>query len=62
MFEVTATARAALVLEVAIGGPLARPAVASVIAGATIGNQGRMNAAAADWEPSDADLTELLAC
>ncbi len=40
-------------LEVAIGGLLARPAVASVIAGATTGEQVRANAAAAAWRPED---------
>jgi len=38
---------------VAIGGLLAQPAVASVIAGATTGEQVRANAAAAVWRPED---------
>jgi aryl-alcohol dehydrogenase-like predicted oxidoreductase len=44
-------------LDVAIGGLLARPTVASVIAGATSGEQVRANAAAAAWRPEDS--TEL---
>jgi aryl-alcohol dehydrogenase-like predicted oxidoreductase len=43
----------ASMLEVAIGGLLAQPAVASVIAGATTGEQVRANAAAAAWRPED---------
>lgn len=47
-------------LEVAIGGLAAQPAVASVIAGARTPEQVRANAAAAlAWEPSDADLRGL---
>jgi aryl-alcohol dehydrogenase-like predicted oxidoreductase len=46
-------------LDVAIGVLLARPAVASVIAGATRPDQVRANAAAASWQPSPGDLTEL---
>jgi aryl-alcohol dehydrogenase-like predicted oxidoreductase len=52
------------VLDVAIGGLAARPAVASVIAGATRPEQVRANAAAGDWQPTDADtaaLDEILA-
>jgi aryl-alcohol dehydrogenase-like predicted oxidoreductase len=48
-------------LDLAIGGLLARPAVTSVIAGATTGEQVRANAAAAAWRPDDpADLGRLL--
>jgi aryl-alcohol dehydrogenase-like predicted oxidoreductase len=48
-------------LDVAIGGLLARPAVTSVIAGATTAEQVRANAAAATWRPDDsADLDRLL--
>jgi aryl-alcohol dehydrogenase-like predicted oxidoreductase len=48
-------------LDVAIGGLLARPVVSSVIAGATTGDQVRANAAAAAWRPDDpADLGRLL--
>ncbi len=45
--------------EVAIGALLARPAVASVIAGATKPEQVRANAAAARWTPSEDDLAAL---
>jgi aryl-alcohol dehydrogenase-like predicted oxidoreductase len=48
-------------LEVAVGGLLASPAVTSVIAGATKPEQVRANAEAGAWEPSDADLEELRA-
>jgi aryl-alcohol dehydrogenase-like predicted oxidoreductase len=46
-------------LEVAIGGLLARPVVSSVIAGATKPEQVRGNAAAARWTPSEDDLAAL---
>ena len=52
--------RGASLLEVAIGGLAAVPGVASVIAGATKPDQVRANAAAGAWEPSPADLDELL--
>jgi aryl-alcohol dehydrogenase-like predicted oxidoreductase len=58
-----ATAHGRSLLDVAIGGLAARPAVASVIAGATTPEQVRANAAAGAWEPSAeelADLDELL--
>jgi aryl-alcohol dehydrogenase-like predicted oxidoreductase len=45
--------RSVSTLEVAIGGLLAQPAVSSVIAGATTGEQVRANAAAAAWRPED---------
>jgi aryl-alcohol dehydrogenase-like predicted oxidoreductase len=48
-------------LEVAIGGLLAMPAVTSVIAGATTPGQIRQNAAAGAWEPSPEDVEELRA-
>jgi aryl-alcohol dehydrogenase-like predicted oxidoreductase len=51
----------ASLLDVAIGGLLARPAVASVIAGATKPEQVRANAQAGAWEPTAGELTELLA-
>jgi aryl-alcohol dehydrogenase-like predicted oxidoreductase len=54
-----AHARALSMLDVAIGGLLARPAVASVIAGATTPEQVRTNAAAAQWSPSADDVAEL---
>jgi len=47
-------------LEVAIGGLLAVKPVASVIAGATKAEQVRANAAAGAWEPTRAELNELL--
>jgi aryl-alcohol dehydrogenase-like predicted oxidoreductase len=46
-------------LDVAIAGLAAQPAVASVISGATRGDQVRANAAALRWEPTAADLVEL---
>jgi aryl-alcohol dehydrogenase-like predicted oxidoreductase len=46
-------------LDVAIGGLAAQPAVASVIAGATSADQLRTNAGAGEWEPDDGDLAEL---
>ncbi len=46
-------------LQVAIGGLAAQPAVASVIAGATKPEQVRANAAAGAWEPNADDLAEL---
>jgi aryl-alcohol dehydrogenase-like predicted oxidoreductase len=48
-------------LEAAIGGLLAMPAVTSVIAGATRPEQVRANAAAGEWEPGAADVEELRA-
>jgi aryl-alcohol dehydrogenase-like predicted oxidoreductase len=46
-------------LELAIAALAARPAVASVITGATRAEQIRANAAAAAWQPSAADMTAL---
>jgi aryl-alcohol dehydrogenase-like predicted oxidoreductase len=46
-------------LDVAIGGLAAQPAVSSVIAGATRAEQVRANVAAASWEPDDEDLDVL---
>jgi aryl-alcohol dehydrogenase-like predicted oxidoreductase len=51
--------RGASMTEVAIGALLARPAVSSVIAGATKPAQVHANAAAAGWLPSADDLTAL---
>jgi aryl-alcohol dehydrogenase-like predicted oxidoreductase len=48
-------------LEVAIGGLLAMPAVTSVIAGATKPEQVRANVAAGAWEPSAEDVEALRA-
>jgi len=46
-------------LQVAIGGLAAQPAVASVIAGVTTPEQVRANAAAGLWEPTLEDLAAL---
>jgi len=46
-------------LDVAVGGLAARPAVGSVIAGATRPEQVRANAAAGGWEPSAEDMAAL---
>ncbi|MFL5825870.1 MAG: aldo/keto reductase [Thermoleophilaceae bacterium] len=54
-----AAERGISILDVAIVGLLARPMVASVIAGATKPEQVRANAAALRWQPSDDDLAEL---
>jgi aryl-alcohol dehydrogenase-like predicted oxidoreductase len=54
-----AEARDVSMLDVAIAGLAAQPAVASVISGATSGDQVRTNAAALRWEPTEADLVEL---
>ncbi len=54
-----ADARGVSLVDVAIGALIARPVISSVIAGATKPEQVRENAAAARWEPSDADLAEL---
>lgn len=57
--EEFAKARDITILELAIGGLAAQPAVASVIAGATKPEQIAANAAAGEWVPSAADLEEL---
>jgi aryl-alcohol dehydrogenase-like predicted oxidoreductase len=57
--EKYAEGRNVSVLDVAIAGLAAQPAVASVIAGATRGDQVRTNAAALRWEPTEADVVEL---
>ena len=54
-----AVERGVTLLQVAIGGLLAQPAVSSVIAGATKPEQVRANVEAAEWEPTPADLSEL---
>ena len=46
-------------LDVAIGGLAAQPAVTSVIAGATTPEQVRANVAAGAWVPTDDELAEL---
>jgi aryl-alcohol dehydrogenase-like predicted oxidoreductase len=53
--------RGVSLLEMAIGGLLAMPAVSSVIAGATRPEQVRANVAACRWEPSPEDVAELRA-
>jgi aryl-alcohol dehydrogenase-like predicted oxidoreductase len=58
-FERYAAARELAPLDVAIAGLAAQPAVASVIAGATSGDQVRANAAALRWSPSADELAEL---
>jgi aryl-alcohol dehydrogenase-like predicted oxidoreductase len=58
-FEKYAEARDLAPLEVAVAGLAAQPAVASVISGATSGDQVRANAAALRWQPSEEDLVEL---
>ncbi|MDC5699042.1 aldo/keto reductase [Intrasporangium calvum] len=57
--ESFATGRGLSLLDVAIGGLAAQPAVASVIAGATSPDQVRDNVRAGSWQPSGADLDEL---
>ncbi len=46
-------------VDVAIGALAAKPAVSSVIAGATSPEQVRANAAAGAWVPTDAELADL---
>ncbi len=46
-------------IDVAIGGLAAQPAVGSVIAGATKPEQVRANVGSLRWEPSEGDLAEL---
>jgi Predicted oxidoreductases (related to aryl-alcohol dehydrogenases) len=57
--EAFAKSRGVELIDVAIGGLAAQPAVASVIAGATSSAQVTRNVAAGDWEPSLEDLAEL---
>jgi aryl-alcohol dehydrogenase-like predicted oxidoreductase len=51
--------RGVSLLDVAIGGLAALPAIASVIAGATKPEQVRANVAAGEWEPSPEDVQAL---
>ena len=51
--------RGVTLLQVAIGGLAARPAVASVIAGATRPEQVSANADAGAWTPTSEDLSAL---
>jgi aryl-alcohol dehydrogenase-like predicted oxidoreductase len=57
--EAFAEQRGVTLLDVAIGGLAAQPAVSSVIAGATSAEQVAANVRAAEWEPTIADLGEL---
>jgi aryl-alcohol dehydrogenase-like predicted oxidoreductase len=57
--EAFAADRGITLLDVAIGGLLAHPAVASVISGATKPEQVRSNVAASGWEPTPEDLAAL---
>jgi aryl-alcohol dehydrogenase-like predicted oxidoreductase len=59
--ESFAAERGRSLLDVAIGGLAAQPAIASVIAGATKPEQVRANAAAGAWEPSAEDVRALRA-
>ncbi|SBT51452.1 aldo/keto reductase [Micromonospora narathiwatensis] len=54
-----AAERGVSMLQVAFGGLAARPAVTSVIAGATTPEQVRANAEAGTWQPTDEDLDAL---
>jgi aryl-alcohol dehydrogenase-like predicted oxidoreductase len=54
-----AASRGLALLDVAVGGLAAMPAVGSVIAGATSPEQVRANAAAGEWVPSADELAEL---
>jgi len=54
-----AAERGLTLLDVAIGGLAAQPAVSSVIAGATSPEQVRANASAGEWEPSAAEIALL---
>jgi aryl-alcohol dehydrogenase-like predicted oxidoreductase len=57
--ETFAAERGLTMIDVAIGGLAAQPAVASVIAGATTPEQIEQNVAAGAWEPTAADLAVL---
>jgi aryl-alcohol dehydrogenase-like predicted oxidoreductase len=57
--ESFAKQRGVTLLDVAVGGLAARPAVSSVIAGATSGDQVVRNVAAGRWQPTLEDLVEL---
>jgi aryl-alcohol dehydrogenase-like predicted oxidoreductase len=54
-----AAARGVSMIDVAIGALLAKPVVASVIAGATKVEQVSQNVSAAGWIPRESDLAEL---
>ncbi|TDW22432.1 aldo/keto reductase [Kribbella kalugense] len=57
--ETFAAERDLTLIDVAIGGLAAQPAVASVIAGATTPQQIAQNVAAGTWDPTAADLAAL---
>jgi aryl-alcohol dehydrogenase-like predicted oxidoreductase len=57
--ETFAAERDLSMIDVAIGGLAAQPAVASVIAGATSPEQIEQNVAAGNWQPTAADLAVL---
>jgi aryl-alcohol dehydrogenase-like predicted oxidoreductase len=57
--EAYAVARGLSLLDVAIGGLAAQPAVSSVVAGATSADQVRANVRASRWQPTAEDLAEL---
>jgi aryl-alcohol dehydrogenase-like predicted oxidoreductase len=57
--ESFAKARSLTLLDVAISGLAAQPAVASVIAGATSRSQVAANVRAGEWQPSADDLAEI---
>ena len=54
-----ALARGRSMVDIAIGALAAKPVVCSAITGATSATQIRSNAAAADWQPTAADVAEL---
>jgi aryl-alcohol dehydrogenase-like predicted oxidoreductase len=57
--ESFAKSRSVTLLDVAMGGLAAQPAVASVIAGATSAEQVKANVAAGSWVPTADDLAEI---
>jgi len=57
--EAFAAVRGITLLDVAIGGLAAQPAVSSVIAGATSPEQVAANVKAGQWQPTPEDLAEL---
>ena len=57
--EAYAAERSLSILDVAIAGLAAQPAVTSVISGATRGEQVRTNASALRWQPTDEDIDAL---
>jgi aryl-alcohol dehydrogenase-like predicted oxidoreductase len=57
--EAFAAERSITLLDVAIGGLAAQPAVSSVIAGATSPAQVAANAKAGRWQPTNEELVEI---